>query len=126
MRSKEGEPSNGLAWIRVQARNLALKLARNGASQDEINNALHHSGFHPSISHETMLWIRAEAFSEDLATERSVEDETKAKKITCPPCGNILSADTDDELVAIGQEHAKLEHNTYLTAEYILSKIHAC
>lgn len=42
------------------------------------------------------------------------------KKVTCPPCGTEITAQTDDELVRKVQEHAKKEHATDLTREHIL------
>ncbi len=125
MRIKKRQPKDRLAWVRVQARNQALKLSRQGYDQKAIEKELYWSGFHPSICHETMIWIGTEAFVAGDVSKGIVGITTKPKRITCPPCGNILSADTDDELVVIGQEHARVEHNTYLTADYILAKIQA-
>ena len=45
-----------------------------------------------------------------------------AKQVTCPPCGAVLSADTDDELVAKVQQHARDDHGAELTAEHILGQ----
>ncbi len=35
--------------------------------------------------------------------------------VTCPPCGQVLTADTEDELVRIVQEHAGTEHGHTLS-----------
>lgn len=41
------------------------------------------------------------------------------KKVTCP-CGSEFKSHTDDELVALVQEHAMRFHNETLTREHIL------
>jgi predicted small metal-binding protein len=43
------------------------------------------------------------------------------KKVVCPPCGMVISAQTDDELVRKVQEHAKKHHGQDLTREHILA-----
>ena len=43
------------------------------------------------------------------------------KEVTCPPCGETMRADNDDDLVQMVQDHAKSEHNTDLTADHILA-----
>jgi predicted small metal-binding protein len=43
-----------------------------------------------------------------------------AKEVTCPPCGETLRAETDEDLVQKVQQHAKNEHGTDLTADHIL------
>ena len=45
-----------------------------------------------------------------------------AMQVTCPPCGEVISAETDEDLVAKGQEHARVEHGHELTAEQILDE----
>jgi predicted small metal-binding protein len=42
------------------------------------------------------------------------------KVITCP-CGFVLNGDTDDELVARAQEHAKQVHQMDLSREQALA-----
>ena len=43
-----------------------------------------------------------------------------AKEVTCPPCGEVLRADSDEEIVATVKQHAHDEHGHELTAEQIL------
>ncbi|MGD0084294.1 MAG: DUF1059 domain-containing protein [Acidimicrobiales bacterium] len=44
-----------------------------------------------------------------------------AKEVTCPPCGEVIRADDDDELVATVQSHAKEQHGGDLDREHILT-----
>jgi predicted small metal-binding protein len=43
-----------------------------------------------------------------------------AKEVICPPCGEAIRAENDDELVRAVQDHAEREHSTTLTADHIL------
>ena len=43
-----------------------------------------------------------------------------AKEVTCPPCGVVLRADDDEELIRIVQEHARADHDTELNAQDII------
>lgn len=43
-----------------------------------------------------------------------------AKEVTCPPCGEVIRADSDDELIAKVKQHARENHDTELTTEHIL------
>jgi predicted small metal-binding protein len=45
-----------------------------------------------------------------------------SKQRVCPPCGTVLTAETDDELVAAVQEHARTEHNAEVEREHILEE----
>lgn len=44
-----------------------------------------------------------------------------AKELTCPPCGEIIRGESDDELVENVQRHAKEQHDTDLSREQILA-----
>lgn len=44
-----------------------------------------------------------------------------AKEVTCPPCGEVIRAESDDELVSKVQQHAKEQHETDLDREHILT-----
>ncbi len=44
-----------------------------------------------------------------------------AKEVTCPPCGKVMRAEGDDELVSMVQTHARTEHASELDREHILS-----
>jgi predicted small metal-binding protein len=44
------------------------------------------------------------------------------KEVTCPPCGEVIRADSDEELVEAVQEHARADHQTDLTPEHILAQ----
>jgi len=44
-----------------------------------------------------------------------------AKEVICPPCGETIRAENDDELVSAVQDHAEREHGSTLTAEHILA-----
>jgi len=50
----------------------------------------------------------------------STYGDKMAKEVICPPCGEAMRAENDDELVRAVQEHAEREHSTTLTAEHIL------
>ena len=43
-----------------------------------------------------------------------------AKVINCP-CGEVLKADTDDELVTLVQQHGKAVHDQVVTREDVLA-----
>ena len=43
-----------------------------------------------------------------------------AKVVTCP-CGEVMRAETDDELVSLVQEHGKAVHQQEVTREDALS-----
>lgn len=44
--------------------------------------------------------------------------------LTCHNCGKVLSAKTEDELVALGQEHANEHgHTQPLPREHVLARI---
>ena len=58
----------------------------------------------------------AQGLSNTLATERP----TMQKIINCP-CGFVVTADTDDELVAKAQQHAKDVHQMELTRDQALA-----
>lgn len=42
-----------------------------------------------------------------------------AKQVTCPPCGEVIRGENEDDLVRNVQSHAKQQHNTDLSAEQI-------
>ena len=42
-----------------------------------------------------------------------------AFSMTCPPCGAVLRAETQDELVDLVIDHAKREHDTDLDADHV-------
>ena len=44
-----------------------------------------------------------------------------AKEVTCPPCGEVMRAESDDELVAIVKVHAKDQHGADLDRDDILA-----
>jgi len=44
-----------------------------------------------------------------------------AKEVTCPPCGEVMRADDDDELVAKVQSHAMEQHGSELDREHIVA-----
>lgn len=44
-----------------------------------------------------------------------------AKEVTCPPCGEVIRAESDDELVSKVQQHAKERHDTDLERDHILA-----
>lgn len=46
-----------------------------------------------------------------------------SKEITCPPCGEVIQADNDDELVTKAQMHAMDRHDTELDREEILASV---
>ncbi len=46
-----------------------------------------------------------------------------AKAVNCP-CGEIISADTDDELVSLVQQHGKDVHNQAPSREDVLAMAH--
>ncbi len=44
--------------------------------------------------------------------------------LTCRQCGTVLSADTEDELVALGQQRAERHgHTRPLSREHVLARI---
>jgi predicted small metal-binding protein len=46
-----------------------------------------------------------------------------AKEVTCPPCGEVITADGDDELIAKVQTHAKEHHDMdVVDREHILAE----
>jgi predicted small metal-binding protein len=45
-----------------------------------------------------------------------------AKQRICPPCGSVLTAETEDELVAAVQEHARNEHGAEVERQHILDE----
>ena len=45
------------------------------------------------------------------------------KEVTCPPCGEVMHAESDDELVTKAQMHAKEHHDSDLDREHILSSM---
>lgn len=44
-----------------------------------------------------------------------------ARELTCPPCGEVIGGESDDDLVANVQQHAKERHDLDLDREHILS-----
>ncbi len=46
-----------------------------------------------------------------------------AKAVNCP-CGEVISAGTDDELVSLVQQHAKDVHNQAPSREDVLAMAH--
>ncbi|HXZ83458.1 MAG TPA: DUF1059 domain-containing protein [Acidimicrobiales bacterium] len=44
-----------------------------------------------------------------------------AKEVTCQPCGEVIRAEDDDELVAKVQSHAKEQHGKDLDREDVLA-----
>jgi predicted small metal-binding protein len=44
------------------------------------------------------------------------------KKVTCPPCGAEFKSHSDDELVALVQNHAKVFHRHDLSRDHILQE----
>jgi hypothetical protein len=44
--------------------------------------------------------------------------------LTCGPCGTVITGDTEDDLVAIVQQHAREHDNTELSREHILAELH--
>jgi predicted small metal-binding protein len=58
------------------------------------------------------------------ATHQSPEI-AMAKEVTCPPCGETVRADNDEDLVRKVQQHAKDERGTDLSAEHILASARA-
>lgn len=44
-----------------------------------------------------------------------------SKEVTCPPCGEVLRASNDDELVTKVQNHAKTNHDHDLSRDEILA-----
>lgn len=44
-----------------------------------------------------------------------------SKEVTCPPCGQVMKADDDDELVSMVQSHAKETRNAELDKDHILA-----
>lgn len=43
--------------------------------------------------------------------------------LDCPPCGAVLTADTEDALVRAVQQHAREHHNTELSREHLLAEL---
>jgi predicted small metal-binding protein len=43
--------------------------------------------------------------------------------ITCPPCGTKLTAETEAELVALAQQHARDEHAMEVDADEVIEEI---
>jgi hypothetical protein len=44
-----------------------------------------------------------------------------SKETTCPPCGEVMRADNDDELVSKAQSHAKEKHGVDVDRDHILA-----
>jgi predicted small metal-binding protein len=43
--------------------------------------------------------------------------------ITCPPCGAMLTAESEDELVPLVQQHARDEHGMHVDADEVIEEI---
>ena len=43
------------------------------------------------------------------------------KEVTCPPCGEVIRGESDDDLVAKVQQHAKEQHGSDLSREQVLA-----
>jgi predicted small metal-binding protein len=44
-------------------------------------------------------------------------------EVTCPPCGTALTADTEEELIPIVQDHARKEHQQELSDDQVRNAI---
>lgn len=40
--------------------------------------------------------------------------------LTCPPCGQILIADDEDDLIVLTQSHVRDQHGTLVPADEVL------
>lgn len=49
------------------------------------------------------------------------KEQVMLKEVTCPPCGEVIRAESDEELIAAVQRHAREDHQAELTPEHILS-----
>jgi predicted small metal-binding protein len=47
-----------------------------------------------------------------------------AKELTCPPCGQVIRGEDDDDLVLNVQRHAKEQHDLDVDREHILASAH--
>jgi len=45
------------------------------------------------------------------------------KYVVCPPCGSVLEAENDEDMIRTTQEHAKAKHDYVPPREEILSTI---
>ncbi len=50
-----------------------------------------------------------------------VREEIVVKQVTCPPCGAIIHASSDDELVAELQQHTREQHGMSLSRDQVLA-----
>jgi predicted small metal-binding protein len=47
-----------------------------------------------------------------------------SKEVTSPACGEVVRADSEDDLVSLAQSHAKENHDTDLPRDRVLFRIH--
>ena len=46
-------------------------------------------------------------------------------RLTCPPCGEVFTADTEDALIAVAVEHARRFHDVNLLEQFQPGELHA-
>jgi len=51
--------------------------------------------------------------------------QTRKLRLTCPPCGDVFTAENEDALVAMAVEHARKFHNINLLEQYGPDEFHA-
>jgi DNA-binding NarL/FixJ family response regulator len=51
-------------------------------------------------------------------------DEKRVLRMTCPPCGEVFAADSEEALIATAVEHARKFHDVDLLKEFSLDELH--
>jgi predicted small metal-binding protein len=46
-----------------------------------------------------------------------------SQSLTCRPCGHLITAETEDELVSAVIDHAQSEHGHELSRDHILAEV---
>lgn len=52
--------------------------------------------------------------------EQNMAEHTHQHSVTCPACGGVISADTQQEMIRLVQTHAKENHSKDLSEEKVL------
>ncbi len=58
--------------------------------------------------------------NEAMCRREGKKEDIVVKQVTCPPCGVVVCAESDDELVVEFQQHAR-EHGMSLSRDQILA-----
>lgn len=87
-------------------------------------------GLSSTDARQSVIWALQTLISElrnevqpDSHKKLQRKEKSMTQSMTCPPCGHVVTADTEDELVSGVIEHAQSAHSHELSSEHILAEL---